>query len=660
MTDQNHLQRIDAITKNARGTWFALLTLELFTAITLMRVEHIDFYGVDRATQLPILNIGVPTFLFFYAAPILLTATFGFFHIYLIRLWDALSNAPSRVDGQRLGDAVSPWLVTDAALHFRNWVRRDYCTTPRALDWTMTLLTFALNWGFGWFILLAIWWVSMPARDPWMTGITALCALASLFIGFESALQFRDRMKSASGGTGLPLRLRRPNLLKAILFILCASGLGVGTFLRTMGPAFYLAAIAMPNEAITQRPAGWLPYQEARLDYLATWCRREGKTCASNAPFPDGFAQAWKIRRDAALGEQVKPRWHKRGAKPNWTGANLSGAYLSGANLVGAQLGSIDLRNAQLEGAILLGAQMRGAVLLGTQMQGADLTRTRMQRADLREAQMEGANLFEAQMQGAVLDRAQMQRANLIGALMQGAVLSEAQMQGADLRWAQMEGARLSVAQMQGADLHGARMQGASLFAAQMGGADLKEAQMQGAVLWGARMEEANLNGAQMQGANLSVAQMEGANLIWAQMEGALFDYSELTGTSDRPSVLAFTNLSASINSGGALRFVNLNGVTFDAQTDFRNAFLDGSVLMTPEFRKQMGSGDEKGPCQWAASELYGNLFYGRWRGWLEAAPYQIGAPEWIVIAPEAYKNVKPIPPPLGCEWKTGPMPGAN
>ncbi|MEM6565197.1 MAG: pentapeptide repeat-containing protein, partial [Pseudomonadota bacterium] len=504
------------------------------------------------------------------------------------------------------------------------------------------------------------WWVSMPARDPWMTGITALCALASLFIGFESALQFRDRMKTASGGTGLPLRLRRPNPLKAILFILCASGLGVGTYLRTMGPAPYLAAIAMPNEAITQRPAGWLPFQEARLDYLATWCRREGKTCASNAPFPDGFAQAWKIRRDAALGEQVKPRWHKRNAKPNWTGANLSGTYLSGANLAGAQLGSIDLRNAQLEGAVLSGAQMQEAVLLGTQMEGADLTRAQMQRVDLREAQMEGAVLFEAQMEGAVLDGAQMQEANLFGAQMQEANLFGALMQGADLRWAQMEGAKLNVAQMQDADLHGARLQGAMLFAAQMGGADLKEAQMQGVILNGAQMQEANLDGAQMQGANLSRSQMAGANLIRTQMDGALFDYSELTGTSDRPNILASTNLSASINSGGALRFVNLNEVTFDAQTDFRNAFLDGSVLMTPEFRKQMGSGDERGPCQWAASELYGNLFYGRWRGWLEAAPDRIGAPPWIVIAPEAYKNVKPIPPPLGCEWKTGPMPGAN
>ncbi|MEL7089548.1 MAG: hypothetical protein AAGL98_14100, partial [Planctomycetota bacterium] len=109
------IARINALTSNARSTWFALLTVLVFVGITLMGVEHIDFYGVDRSTQLPLLNIGVPTFLFFYAAPVLVAVLYGYFHLILIRLWDALSVAPKSFKGRRLGDAVNPWLVTDAA-----------------------------------------------------------------------------------------------------------------------------------------------------------------------------------------------------------------------------------------------------------------------------------------------------------------------------------------------------------------------------------------------------------------------------------------------------------------------------------------------------------------------------------------------------------------
>ncbi|MEP5092211.1 MAG: hypothetical protein ABJR23_22540, partial [Paracoccaceae bacterium] len=124
MTDQDHVDRIDALTRNARNTWFTLLAALVFVSVTLMGVQHIDFYGVDRATKLPLVGVEVPTRYFFVAAPILIAAIYGYFHLYLIRLWDALSTAPPRVEGKRLGDAIAPWLITDAALHFRRKARR--------------------------------------------------------------------------------------------------------------------------------------------------------------------------------------------------------------------------------------------------------------------------------------------------------------------------------------------------------------------------------------------------------------------------------------------------------------------------------------------------------------------------------------------------------
>jgi len=281
------IARINALTTNARTTWFVLLGVLVFVGITLMSVQHIDFYGVDRATKLPLVDVAVPTPFFFIAAPLLIAAVYGYFHLYLIRLWDALSAAAPRHEGRPLGDTIAPWLVTDAALHLRRWLRpgEPPCTTPRTLE-----------------------------------------------------------------------------------------------------------------------------------------------------------------------------------------------------------------------------------------------------------------------------------------------------------------------------------------------------------------------------GADLSGAQMEGANLRFAL----------LTGLPTEISLLDRTDLRAAINHGGALRFVDLTSVLFDPHTDFRNAFLDGSVVTTDAFARQMG-GDLNRPCQWWPEPIKDDAeFFGRWRGWIAANPDQTILTSWGFIAPAPWRDVTPIPPPEGCDWQTGPMPGAE
>ncbi|MFK7881102.1 pentapeptide repeat-containing protein [Roseobacter sp.] len=205
------------------------------------------------------------------------------------------------------------------------------------------------------------------------------------------------------------------------------------------------------------------------------------------------------------------------------------------------------------------------------------------------------------------------------------------------------------------ADLSISFLTGAILFDAKMERADLFGAQMEGAYLIGAQMDRADLRRAKLEGASLGDAQMERANLRGAQMEGSVFDYSQMTGKPSDVSYLVETNLSMSTNNAGMLRFVDLTEVVFDPQTDFRNVFLDRSVTMTPTFRAQMGN-----PCQWAQERLDDAVFYAQWRGWVEAIPEPQWFIAWEYIAPAAYRDVTPTPPPPGCTWKTGPMPDAG
>jgi hypothetical protein len=115
---------------------------------------------------------------------------------------------------------------------------------------------------------------------------------------------------------------------------------------------------------------------------------------------------------------------------------------------------------------------------------------------------------------------------------------------------------------------------------------------------------------------------------------------------------LASIDLSMATNNGGMLRFVDMTEAVFDEATDFRNVFLDGSVSMTPEFRARMGN-----PCQWIDEPIEDAEFYGRWRGWIEAARKDFYAPEWESLAPREFKDVPAIPVSPFCKWKTGPMP---
>lgn len=531
------VERIDALTRTARNTWFALLGLLVFVGITLMGVEHIDFYGVDRATKLPLVNIDVPPAFFFIAAPILTSAFYIYFHLHLIRLWDALGAAPALVGGRPLGDAVLPWLVTDAALTLRQRLRRDGCATARALDAPSTLLNIALIWGLGLLVLGFLWAMSMTARTFWMTAIACAASVAAGYAGLWSG-----RMLVVRLGTGRGRLSSWPST--RLIMLLAAAMLVALSYLRTEGPPDRLAPIRMLGLPVVEKPAGWLPHEIARRDFFAEWCRREETDCdldALSVALRFEFDEEWRMRRGAAVSALRKPDWHHFGrVKPDFRKALLQRSFLAGANLQSAQLTGADLGGAQMEGADLSGAQLQGARLFGAQMQGADLS------------------------------------------------------------------------------------------------------------------------GAQMQGANLSFT------LLTGEPDEPQRPF-EIVFSGDQPlKTLASTFLGAVENQGGALRAIDLTVAEFDPATDFRNAFLDASVTVTDAFRAQMGN-----PCQWAAEVLGDEEFFGRWRGWIEAGSMDHGgiqtpfgsvklSVQWEVIAPSEWRDVGPIPPPEGCAWKTGPMPGAG
>jgi hypothetical protein len=300
VTDQDHVERINALTRNARATWFTLLAALVFVGITLMGVEHIDFYGVDRATTLPVVNIDVPTPYFFFIAPCLIAAIYGYFHLYMIRLFDALGAAPDRLNSIRLGDAIAPWLVADAALDYRARKRNDNSTTPRVLEIPETLLNLLLASGFGLVVRAFLYWLSLPARSFVMSGIALASLAVSLFAGFGSFKTMRKRLRVSGGGEKIRVFKRR------IHYPVFAIGLGAtvfGTYLLTEGPTQYLAPLDLSERQITLIPWNWFDCETARKDALELFAEREGLNASKFGIWSDGkrfeFNAEWLRRHDA-------------------------------------------------------------------------------------------------------------------------------------------------------------------------------------------------------------------------------------------------------------------------------------------------------------------------------------------------------------------------
>ena len=83
------IDRINEISQLARTAWFSLLGYLVFVGITLLGVEDADFFVPSRQTQLPLVDVEIPTASFFWTAPILGAALYTYLHLFLIKLWDA-------------------------------------------------------------------------------------------------------------------------------------------------------------------------------------------------------------------------------------------------------------------------------------------------------------------------------------------------------------------------------------------------------------------------------------------------------------------------------------------------------------------------------------------------------------------------------------------
>ncbi len=460
---QERLRHIAEVSKNARTTWFALIGVLLFSTIAIGGVADRDFFTYDSSVQLPLVGVSVPVVGFFYAGPVIVLGLYTYFHLYLIKLWRALSWVGSEAaPGLPLDDVAYPWLISDAA------ILRKPDAEKRVLGWLTQTVSLALGWAAGPAVLAFFWYRSFPPHDAILTAWCGSLFVISVIGCVTSYRVWVATMKEHATAQQPEAKHYTPRPIEMVLFAAAVLFIGwestEGEILNQYGLEPYSADLYRAE--LAERPDNWLPYEEARAEFMSEYSglkRRE--LPADGDPAPD-----WMAAAEAAFKAQRNGFITALRAK-DFPDINLRGAILSEAFMPG-----LDLRRADLRGANLFEARMEGANLFEARMEGADLRGARMEGADLRGARMEGANLFEARMEGA------------------------------DLRGARMEGA----------DLRGARMEGANLF----------EARMEGATLIGANLRSADMSAANFSGSALISADLTDSNITWEKLDSAFGDAS--------------------------------------------------------------------------------------------------------------------------------------
>lgn len=538
--------RINELSQLARTAWFSLLGYLVFVGITLLGVNDADFFVPSRQTDLPVVNVAIPTASFFWTAPILGAALYTYLHLFLIKLWDAHGQARTTD-----ADPTHHWLVNDFVLIRR----RDPVARGRPLAILTDWVTRFLVWASAPLVLAYAWWRSMPAHNEWLTLLIAACLWVTLVVGFVSwwraQAHLESRIEHRWTRWGRRAAAALAGLLLVVLSWLRTEG-GLDAYSATawtlddvsftappdapvvlarLTESLALARTDLSGVDLVPLPENWRTPETARSAFREVWCRREGLSM-SVCDHPSSVER----RRPAAV-EVERTRWCEahdlddQACATSFDDLDLRfvGAWREERDAALANLTRLDMSNVDLRRVLASGSSFVGANLSAARLEGALLYEAGLEGANLAGARLTGAILYNARLENADLTGAQLERADLIGARLSGAELL-----GADLRQAKLQRAILTSAFLWGADLEqadllDARMEWAMLYGSRLVRANLSEAHLEFATLVEADLREANWNGASTAASLVQGADLRGAqNLTQAQLADFVGDAATL------------------------------------------------------------------------------------------------------------------------------------
>lgn len=528
----SQLDHIKSISQNARVTWFSLLGILTFVGVTLLAHKDAHFFVTSVQTQLPLINISVPTESFFLAAPILTAAVFCYLHVYLIHLWDALSDVPQLRNRRAIDDLIHPTLMSHSALWYRERARADGSASPRVLASAALVITVFLVWGLGWVVLAGLWLRSMPAHNVPLTVVSGAAFFAAIVVGLRSLNAARARLagESRASVVNRPLPRTSAALLAAgVLFISVETSHGVFLPVDASGLPILLVRADLREAELTRRPSNWRPFELWLRDHRM----RTGNGVRQGPIIPtDEEVDRWRLHVGALDGPILKGR--------DLRGADLSAAFLPGADLRGA-----DLRSANFEGAVLSGARLdclespnectiaEASVFIDANLDGANLDDAVLVEAGFSHASMIGVRAHRADMTDAHINAARLWKSDLFDASIEGVHGNGAEFNAASLRALHAKRSELdstifddATLGCRGAGVIAVNREDQGVFSrvkpgdcTDFTGADLSHSRFHRSILsrsnfYAANLYHSDLSNAQCSGADFTGAHVSGAKLL--------------------------------------------------------------------------------------------------------------------------------------------------
>ena len=457
----DHVARINGISTAAKTSWFGLMSYLAFVGVTLLGVQDADFFIPERETALPLIGVTIPTLTFFWTAPALGALLYAYLHIYLVRLWDYLADAPDRIDGVPLADAIAPWIMSDWALKRRTF----RIVRSRPLGRLGSIAAISFSFLSAPIILGLMWYMSMVRHDFWLTTVGCGLPLSIvLYSGFRSWYAATGMLSERLLG---PLKERPIWLLWGLPVILSTIGwfttIGELEILMVdevvegevsldqrrvlIGTDWLLPSARLAGERFELVPDAWLPERSARREFEVDWCRQYDipQPICPGSPF-SAFGPARQL--------MIK-QWCARILESNPLAASETCGDLFESAQSELTASYSDLRKHQLRG-------LPTRNLSDLDLRNANLRSARLSRVDFSRSKLKGADLSSTVLQGAIFNEADLRNVDLSNAEMRGAILFRAKLQGADLSGSALQGANFYSASLdENTILVGANLSGA-------------------------------------------------------------------------------------------------------------------------------------------------------------------------------------------------------
>lgn len=467
--------------------WVSFLIFLLYLLTAAITVTHRQLL-LAEPVKLPVLNIELPLWGFFFLAPVLLIIFQAYLLIQLVLLGrtaavynDAVDRAVRSPPGnaamrQRLANTLFAQIFAGSPREREGWLG----SLLRVMAWITLLLAPTL-------ILLVFQFMFLPYHSHFVTWthrllvaleLTTMVLLPSLIsnsqLDFERRRLNREFRRLAAFPKSMGLFLFWPLLPKRhwgldwsksqqqreyrrlrhqfapisaiILFVVIS--LSIATF-----PGEPLVNLFSGRSPSSVQCTRWLSTKFDRLNLSGIDVIDIGKLAKTGGDISEETELA-RSPRTLHLQERNFDCANFDGA--DFRQADFSRSTIVGASFIATKLDAVSFRHAQLNESSFEFASLRRASFADAMLKGATFQSASAVGADLHRAQLQGAKMSDASFLAANLSSAQLQGAHIQDADLRAAFLVSTALTAADLSGARLEGAFLPQVQLQGANLEGA------------------------------------------------------------------------------------------------------------------------------------------------------------------------------------------------------------